>query len=45
MLATIQIRGIIKSRFPMFGFSKLDVPMEPIEKKLAITTGIFFLFG
>jgi hypothetical protein len=29
----------------MFGFSKLDVPMESIEKKLAITAGIFFLFG
>jgi len=45
MLATIQIRGIIKGRFPMFGFSKLDVTMEPIEKRLAIAAEVFFLFG
>ena len=45
MLATIQIRGIIKGSFPMYGFSNLNVQLEPIEKKLAIAAGVFFLLG
>ncbi len=46
LLAAIQIRGIIKGRFPLFGFSKkLLVPLDTIEKKLATSAGVLFFFG
>ena len=46
MLAIIQIRGIIKGRFPFFGFStKLAAPLDATEKKLAISAGVLSLIG
>lgn len=46
-LATIQIRGMIKGRWPLsfWGISKLAQPLDPTEKKLAIAGGLFFVLG
>jgi hypothetical protein len=40
------LRGIIKGRFPFFGFStKLAAPLDATEKKLAISAGELSLIG